>query len=159
MISVARDPAGTVPLTSRSGVSKGAYVIKEQTGAAVTLVSCGSQLHHVVAAAERLEQKGTSTRIVSAPSLDIFEKQPPAYRESVFPLDGSPIVSAEEYVPLVWPRYVTASIGMSGFGYSASKEVNYERFGLDPDAIVVKVAEYLETLNGRDARKEGWRLL
>ncbi|KHN98997.1 Transketolase [Metarhizium album ARSEF 1941] len=159
MISVARDPTGHVPCTSRLGVSKGAYVIKEQSSAAVTMVSCGSQLHIVVATAEKLERQGISTRIVSAPSLDIFERQPPAYRQAVFPVDGSPIVSVEEYVALVWARYVTASIGMTGFGYSASSESNYQRFGLDTDAIVAKVAEYLGMLEGSDARGAGWRHL
>ncbi|KIX97104.1 uncharacterized protein Z520_07218 [Fonsecaea multimorphosa CBS 102226] len=159
MISVARDPVAPVPSTRRGGVSYGAYVLTENTNAHITLVSCGSELHYVVAAAESLKLKGIESRVVSAPSLDLFDQQTDVYRSSVLPLDGSPIVSAEEYVPLVWARYVTASIGMKGYGYSASNESNYERFGLNESAITAKVIQYLGDLDGRDARRAGWRQL
>jgi dihydroxyacetone synthase len=160
MISVARDPVGPVPSTSRSKVFKGAYVIKETPDAQLTLVSCGSELHYVVCAAEQLEQqRGLKVRLVSAPSLNIFDSQDAGYKDSVFPHDGSPIISAEEYVPLIWARYVTASIGMTGYGYSASNESNYARFGLNAEAIVQKITQYLKDLNGRDARRDGWRML
>lgn len=158
-ISIARDPVGPVPSTSRTNAKRGAYVIYERPGANVTLVSCGSQLHYMVAAAEILRRRGITSRLVSAPSLDIFSKQSREYQESVFPISRSPIVSAEEYVPLIWSRYATASIGMKGFGYSASKESNYDRFGLDAISIADKVALYLKELDGRDARQKAWALL
>lgn len=159
LISIARDPVGPVPSTSRVNAAKGAYVICERLGANVTLVSCGSQLHHVVAAGEILKKRGITSRIVSAPSLDIFGEQSSEYQKSVFPISHAPIVSAEEYVPLAWSRYATASIGMQSFGYSASKESNYDRFGLDAVSIADKVALYLKELDGRDARKQPWVLL
>ncbi|KAF7523951.1 hypothetical protein PCG10_006255 [Penicillium crustosum] len=158
-ISIARDAVGPVPSTSREHTAKGAYVICERLGANVTLVSCGSELHYVVAAAEILKQRGITSRIVSAPSLDIFSKQSKEYQDSVFLINRSPIVSAEEYVPLAWSRYATASIGMKSFGYSASRESNYDRFGLDAISIADKVALYLKKLDGRDARQQAWALL
>jgi len=159
MISVARDPVGEVPNTSRSGVHRGAYVIKENAEAMLTLVSCGSNLHHAVAASKSLEKQGVICRLVSAPSLGLFDRQDIEYRRSVFPIDGKPIISVEEYVATVWARYVTASIGMTGFGYSASNESNYQRFGLDAQGIEKKVTKYLKYLDGRNARQEGWMQL
>jgi dihydroxyacetone synthase len=159
MISVARDPVGAVPNTSRQGVQHGAYIIQENPDAAITLVSCGSNLHYAVAAAKALEKQGTKCRLVSAPCLSLFDQQDREYRNSVFPLNGKPIVSVEEYVATTWARYVTASIGMTSFGYSASNESNYERFGLDTAGIEKKVNKYLKSLNGGSAREAGWQQL
>lgn len=159
ILSLARDPVGHVPNTSRSKVYRGAYVLREAPGADITLVSCGSNLHHAVAAANLLEKGGIKCRLVSAPGLSIFDQQGEGYRESVFPRNGKPIVSAEEYVATTWARYVTASIGMASYGYSASNESNYERFGLDAAGIERKVREYLRRLDRRDARVVGWQQL
>ena len=159
MISLGRDPVGEVPGTDRDLALRGAYVIKEQSHADVTLVSCGTCLHRVVAASKLLAHKGISTRLVSCPSMDMFDQQDEVYRRSIFPVDGSPIVSAEEYVATTWARYVTASISMTGWGYSASSESNYRRFGLDAESIAWKVQQYMDSLDGTNARVAGWRQL
>jgi dihydroxyacetone synthase len=159
MISIARDPVKSVPNTSRDKVRLGAYVIADEPEASLTLVSCGSNLHYAVAAAESLGKQGISCRLVSAPSLDLFQHQGIKYRQSVMPLDGRPIVSVEEYVATTWARYVTASIGMTGFGYSASNESNYDRFGLDAAGIERKIKGYLKFLDGQNALQVGWQQL
>ncbi|RDL29636.1 Uncharacterized protein BP5553_10706 [Venustampulla echinocandica] len=159
MLSIARDHVGPVPQTNRLKVSLGAYVIHEDRAAQITLVSCGTNLHYTVAAAESLRAKNVHCRLVSAPSLCLFEFQSQEYKESVFPLDDRPIVSVEEYVATTWARYVTASVGMTGFGYSASKESNYRRFSLDAQGIEERVMGYLQDLGDRSARNYGWRQL
>ena len=159
MISLGRDPVGNVPNTDRKLALKGAYVIKEDKDALVTLASCGTCLHRVFAAAESLSKSGLGVRVVSCPSLDLFEAQDNAYRQSVFPVNGKPIVSVEEYVATVWARYTTASIGMTTYGYSASAPSNYARFGMDAESIERKVRLYLEDLDGANARMFGWRQL
>ena len=98
MLSLSRDPVGPIPNTNRLKVAKGAYIVNEADNAQLTLASCGTNMHYAVAAAESLSALGIPTRVVSAPSFDHFDKQDRAYRESVFPLDGTPIVSVEEYV-------------------------------------------------------------
>lgn len=158
-LSLARDPVGHVPNTDRNQVVLGAYVIQELKEYEITLASCGSNLHYAVAAAGVLNNDGIAARIVSAPSLDLFEEQSTEYKKSVFPLNGKPIISIEEYVATVWARYVTASIGMTTFGYSASNQSNYERFSLDTKGIVSKVHRYLKDLGSSDARQAGWRQL
>ncbi|KAJ3523516.1 hypothetical protein NM208_g12417 [Fusarium decemcellulare] len=159
LLSLGRDPVGPVPATDRFKVARGAYVVKEEPNAKVTLASCGTNLHYAVAAAEKLTASGVATRVVSCPSFDHFDKQDQKYRDSVFPRDGSAIVSVEEYVATTWARYVTASIGMTGYGYSASNPSNYDRFGLDSKGIESKVRKYLEDLAGENARIAGWRQL
>ncbi|KAF3002213.1 hypothetical protein E8E14_001525 [Neopestalotiopsis sp. 37M] len=134
MLSLGRDPTGPVPSTDRYKVAKGAYVVVDQAEAKLTLASCGTNLHYAVAAAEKLTSEGLPTRVVSCPSFEHFHQQDQQYRDSVFPRDGSPIVSVEEYVATTWARYVTASIGMQSYGFSASNPSNYARFGLDSEA-------------------------
>ncbi|KAL1591348.1 hypothetical protein SLS60_012047 [Paraconiothyrium brasiliense] len=157
MLSLGRDAVGSIPGTDRIKVAKGAYVINEISDAKLTLTSCGTNLHYAVAAAEVLTKSGVPTRVVSFPSFEHFDTQSQEYKESVFPLDGTPIVSVEEYVATAWARYVTASIGMTGFGYSASNPSNYDRFQLDTEGIVKRVRQYLKLLNGGNARMAGWR--
>ncbi|KAK7699472.1 hypothetical protein SLS64_011610 [Diaporthe eres] len=140
-------------------VQRGAYVIQDSPDYQLTLVSCGSNLHYAVAAAKSLRAQGIATRIVSAPSLDLFETQDDDYKNTVFKQNGRPIVSVEEYVATTWARCVTASIGMTTYGYSASNRSNYDRFGLDAKGIEKKVKQYLALLNGRSARECGWRQL
>ncbi|KAI0478053.1 Transketolase, thiamine diphosphate binding domain-containing protein [Xylaria cf. heliscus] len=157
LISLGRDPVAPVNSTDRYKVSRGAYVLREVQNFKLTLASCGTNLHYAVAAAEVLTADGIPTRVISCPSFEHFDQQERGYQESVFPHDGTPIVSIEEYIATTWARYVTASIGMTGWGYSASNTSNYERFGLDCKGIQRRVLKYLAGLNGKDARKAGWR--
>lgn len=159
MLSLGRDPVGPVPNTDRRRALKGAYVVEDPEDAALTLTSCGTCLHHAVGAAQRLKDAGIVARLVSAPSLDLFETQADSYKQSVFPRDGKPIISVEEYVATTWARYVTASIGMTGYGYSASGPSNYRRFELDAEGIEKRVRQHLESLAGTNARNAGWRQL
>lgn len=157
MLSLGRDPVGHIPSTDRFKVANGAYVIQDVPQAKLTLASCGTNLHYAVAAAESLSKSGIPTRVVSAPSFEHFDLQSKEYRDSVFPLDGTPVISVEEYVATTWARYVTASVGMTGYGYSASNPSNYDRFQLDAKGIEKRVRDYVESLAGGNARMAGWR--
>jgi len=157
ILSLGRDPVGAVPNTSRSKVSRGAYVLQNPVDAQLTLVSCGTNLHYAAAAAAALAVEGIPVRIVSAPCLDLFDKQDRDYQDEVFPHDGKPIISVEEYIATAWAKYTTASIGMTGFGYSASNASNYDRFGLGGQGIIQRVKAYLADLNGANARLAGWQ--
>lgn len=157
IISLGRDPVGKVPNTDRFKVAKGAYVVVERPQAHLTLASCGTNLHYVVQAAQQLTDQGVVTRVVSAPCFDLFDRQDQQYRKQIFPLDGTPVISVEEYIATTWARYATASIGMSGFGYSASNQSNYARFGLDTAGIIRRVKSYLDLIGDGNARMAGWQ--
>lgn len=159
ILSLGRDPVGEVPNTSRQNVRKGAYILEAPEDAKMTLVSCGTNLYYAVAAAATLKAEGIPARVVSAPCLDLFDKQPESYQREVFPRDGRPIISVEEYIATTWAKYTTASIGMTGFGYSASNPSNYRRFELDAEGIVARVKTYLDALGSENARAAGWRAI
>jgi dihydroxyacetone synthase len=157
MLSIARDPVEPVSGTDRHKVALGAYVLKDVPDADLTLVSCGSNLHYAFDASRRLEKQNLRVRLVSMPSMDLFDAQDDSYRAAVLPCDGRPVVSVEEYIATAWAKYVTASVSMTTYGYSASNPSNYRRFELDGVGIEKRVLQYLGSLGERNARELGWR--
>ena len=47
------------------------------------LFATGSEVQLAVAAQKALAEEGIQVRVISMPSLDLFEKQPKAYKDSV----------------------------------------------------------------------------
>lgn len=144
MLSLARDPMAPIENSCRVKMLSGGYVVSEKEGAVVTLVSSGSELSLSIEASIILNSKNIPTRIVSMPCIGVFDKQSESYKDSV--LGTTEVISVEPYIPTIWPRYCTASIGMKGWGYSASGPSNYIRFGLDPKGIASRVETYLQHL-------------
>src|SRR5262249_39091560 len=109
---------GTAEL-AREGVARGGYVLREAGGdpgwiegrgagphVALCLIGTGSELQLAMGAAEVLEREGTPTRVVSMPCWELFEQQPPAYREAVLPSAVRHRVSVEAGASLGWERWV-----------------------------------------------------
>ena len=131
---------------ARDGVRRGAYVLRPEPGPLqVVLLGTGSELQVAVEAAEALEDRGVSARVVSFPSWELFRAQPPAYREEVLPR-GIPRVAIEAGATLGWTEWVGrngAVIGIDRFGQSASAADNFTRFGFTAEALVAQVLEAL----------------
>jgi dihydroxyacetone synthase len=139
MFSLARDPIySKVPNTCRQKASKGGYVVSDSNNAKVTLISSGSELPFANEAAQILNSKGISTRVVSMPCMRVFEQQPKEYRKQVLGT-AEYTVSLEPYIPASWPKFCNVSIGMKSWGYSASGPSNYKRFGLDGESVAHKL--------------------
>jgi transketolase len=80
------------------------------------------------------------------PSWDIFEHQPPSYRESVLPGDVKARIAVEQGSVLGWERYVGAAgqvIGMKTFGASAPLKELQRKFGFEPERVVAVAREML----------------
>ena len=62
-------------------------MLSETRGGApeIILLASGSELQLAVGAKEELEKRGHAVRVVSMPSMELFEKQDAAYRDSVLP--------------------------------------------------------------------------
>jgi transketolase len=125
---------------SASGVAKGAYVLSDVKDGApqVVLMSSGSEVALIMAAAEKLAERGVSARVVSMPSHELFAEQPASYRESVLPA-GVPRVAIEAAHPMSWYRWVGDSgvvLGIERFGASAPYERLYTELGLTVDKLV-----------------------
>ncbi len=125
-----------------SGVAKGAYVLVEESRSGdpdVIIVATGSEVHLAVEAAEQLEKKGTSTRVVSMPCREWFEKQTRAYQEKVLPSAVRARVSVEAGVSLGWHDIVGdagRTVSIEHFGASADYQTLFREFGITPEAVV-----------------------
>lgn len=72
--------------TEASEVGKGAYIIKKENGnLQAVLIATGSELSVTLEIALELEQNGYGIRVVSMPSLELFDKQSKKYRYGLLP--------------------------------------------------------------------------
>lgn len=128
-------------LASAENAAKGAYVLKDASSGEpqLILIGTGSEVQHCLGAAEKLEEQGIATRVVSMPCQEWFNKSDEDYRESVLPSNVTARVSVEAGVALGWSRYVGAkgaSVSIENFGASASGNRCMEEFGFTLDNVV-----------------------
>jgi len=127
-------------LAAASGLSRGAYILADTNGTPdVILIASGSEVALCMAARDKLAADGTTARVVSMPSWELFEEQDPGYRASVLPPAVTARVTVEEGSPLGWTRYAGSAgvvLGMNTFGMSAPMKVVAEHFGFTVDNVV-----------------------
>jgi len=118
------------------GVSRGAYVLHDPSGAdpQVILIGTGSEVYPCLVAADQLASEGIPARVVSFPSWELFEVQPEAYRASVF-TPGIPRLAVEAAVSFGWDRYAEASVSIDHFGASAPGPRVLAEFGFTPENV------------------------
>jgi transketolase len=126
----------------REGVLRGAYVAKREQGELKgILLASGSELQHALAAAKQL---GDGVRVVSVPSMEIFDRQPADYRESVLPAACRKRISMEAGVTAVWQKYIGLdgrALGIDRFGISAPGNTVMKELGITADHIVAAARE------------------
>ena len=127
-------------LADAKGVQYGAYILWEASASPeVIIIGTGSELHVALEAGQQLQQRGISARIISMPSWELFDTQPPEYRDSILPPKIRARISIEASTPLGWERYVGldgVAIGIPRFGASAPAKVIYEKLGLTAQHII-----------------------
>lgn len=127
---------------SENMLSNGAYIIDDSSGEpAIILIASGSEVHIAVEAKKILDQKGLSTRVVSMPSWELFEKTSKGYKNSILPPNVKTRIAIEAGISMGWERYtgdLGDSICINHFGASAPGNTVLEKFGFTVDAIVDK---------------------
>ena len=131
-----------------SGLTKGAYILADAEGGKpeLLLLATGSEVALAAEAYERLKAEGIRSRVVSMPSWEIFDHQPPEYRDSVIPPEVTARISIEQASTIGWSRYVGLqgrSIGMHTFGASAPLKELQKKFGFTPERIISTAKEIL----------------
>ncbi|MFF7790667.1 transketolase [Streptomyces sp. NPDC007991] len=134
-------------------VARGGYVRAEAEGGEpqVILIATGSELHVAVEARERLQAAGVPTRVVSMPSVEWFEEQPRAYRESVLPPSVKARVAVEAGIGLTWHRFVGDAgriVSLEHFGASADAKTLFAEYGFTPENVVAAARESLAAVRG-----------
>ncbi|MEW6218153.1 MAG: transketolase [Thermodesulfobacteriota bacterium] len=130
-------------------VERGAYILAEAGSGspALILLATGSEVALALEARSVLEGEGVPTRVVSMPSWELFDAQPPDYRQAVLPPAVRSRLAVEAASTLGWERYVGldgAVLGMTTFGASAPGPVLLERFGLTVAGVVARAKSVLQ---------------
>ncbi|MEW1611951.1 MULTISPECIES: transketolase [unclassified Streptomyces] len=134
--------------------AKGGYVLFEAEGPSgqntapqVLLIATGSEVHLAVEAREQLQAAGVPTRVVSMPSVEWFEEQDQAYKESVLPPSVKARVAVEAGIGLTWYRYVGDAgriVSLEHFGASADAKVLFREFGFTAENVAAAARESLD---------------
>jgi transketolase len=144
VLVLTRQPVPTLDRTiyaSAAGVARGAYVLADAPDGTpeVLLIATGSEVSLAVQAHEILIAEGIRSRVVSMPSWDIFERETPAYRDSVLPPAVKARIAVEQGSTFGWERYVGPTgqvIGMHTFGASAPLKALQQEFGFTVENVV-----------------------
>ena len=116
--------------------AKGAYVLREAASRDVTLIATGSEVEIAMTAADMLARSGIQAAVVSAPSFELFARQPETWRTEV--LGTAPRIGCEAAIRQGWDLMLRPGdgfVGMEGFGASAPAEELYRHFGITAEAI------------------------
>jgi len=120
----------------------GAYILAPaDSQRQVTLIASGSEVQIAMEAQQLLRGEGISAAVVSMPSWELFEQQPPHYRDEVLG-PGTLHIAIEAAGPFGWDRWIEAGgtfIGLRGFGASAPAKELFEKFGISAKAVVEAV--------------------
>ena len=125
-------------------IARGGYVLSEADGEAqLTLIATGSEIKLALDAQAALLAEGITSRVVSMPCTNVFDRQSADYQAAV--LGTAKCIAIEATHPDGWRKYVGregAVIGIDRFGESAPAGQLFELFGFTV-ANVVKTAKEL----------------
>ena len=136
-----------------SELRKGAYTLWQangpQDGAVpdALIIATGSEVPLALDAAKALAERGTSARVVSMPSWELFAAQPKAYRDSVLPPEVTARVSVEAASTFGWERFVGSegiAVGVDRFGASAPAGEIYRELGITAERVAAEIDAILE---------------
>ena len=119
---------------------KGAYVLKDsEKPCEYILIATGSEVGLALDAQAKLTEEGYQVRVVSMPSMELFEQQTAEYKESVLPDSVRKRVAVEALSDFGWAKYVGldgATVSMHSFGASAPAGLLFEHFGFTVENVV-----------------------
>ena len=122
------------------GVERGGYILADSKSTPqVILMATGSELSIAVEAFDHLTQQGVAARVVSMPSMELFNEQPADYRNQVLPPEVTARIAIEAGIRQPWDRYLGFAgvfVGLDDFGASAPYQQVYADRGITVEAVV-----------------------
>ena len=133
---------------SGDGALKGAYVLSDSTKKRpdAILLASGSEVELAMKAKETLLKDDIDVRVVSVPCMELFDKQPKKYKESVLPSSVRARFAIEAATPSPWYKYVGLDgdvLGMTTFGASGPFDDLLKHFGFTVENVVEKVKKII----------------
>ena len=126
--------------TSGMDACKGGYIVSDskQKLPQLLLMGSGSEVEPLVQAQQALWAEGIDARVISMPSMELFEETPAAYKEAVMPLSVRARIAMEAARSQPWYRYTGldgATICIDHYGASAPAEILFKEFGMTAEHV------------------------
>lgn len=131
-ITTTRQPLTNLACTTEDGVRKGAYIVYEPKKVNGIIIACGSELELAINVAKNFDD----VRVVSMPSMFLFEKQSAEYKESVLPAKITKRLAIEMGHTMSWYKYSSNVFGIDTFGISAPLKHIPDYFGFTEENLV-----------------------
>ncbi|GBU11128.1 transketolase [Erysipelotrichaceae bacterium] len=124
-------------------VVNGGYIVHQEVGILkLILMAAGSEVALAIEVAKELEAMDISVRVVSMPSMELFNLQSAEYRESILPKTASVRRMAIEMAhPQPWYQYLgldDIAYGITTFGASGNATDVLKKFGFTKEQILEK---------------------
>lgn len=134
-IVLSRQNLQPIPLSSQEAL-KGGYIVHHETGPLDgVVIATGSEVSIALDAANILKDEKIYIRVISMPSVEIFESQDEKYKEKILPKNIHTL-AVEAGCKIGWYKYADEVIGMESYGASGKGEDLFEHFGFTKEAII-----------------------
>lgn len=135
---------------SADGLRCGGYILADAPNGHpdLILIASGSEVSLIVEARQKLLEQKFQVRIVSMPSLELFEAQSGEYRNTVLPGAVGARLAVEAGVSQGWYRYVGSRgdvLAVDRFGASAPGEIVMREYGFTVSNVCRRALALLET--------------
>ena len=142
VITTTRQKVSTLGNTDYEGFKRGAYIIHKEEGTLDgVIIASGSEVGLAIDVAKKLKEEGTHIRVVSMPSMFLFDRQDALYKEEIIPT-GVKNMTIEMSHGMPWYKYSKNVYSVDSFGLSAPAERVLEALGFTVD----KVVDYYKSL-------------
>jgi len=129
------------------GAYNGAYVLKDEINPAtgqpdILLMASGSEVELIYQAQPQLKEAGIYARVISVPSMEVFDGLSCEEKEKVMPKAVRKRLAVEAAASFGWHKYVGLDgdvISIDTFGASAPAGELFKSYGLTVEAVVEKV--------------------
>ncbi len=130
---------------------KGGYILidSEKDTPDILLIATGSEVELIYEAHKILKEKGIDARVISMPSMELFEAQTEEYKNQVMPKEVRARLVVEAGSSFGWHKYTGLdgdTICIDTFGASAPASTLFEYFGFTVDHVVQKATEIVNYL-------------
>ena len=144
-IILSRQKLPVLENTSVDNVQKGGYIVKKESkNNDFTIIATGSEVKLAIDAANLLSNKNIDVRVVSIPSLELFEAQGEEYIESTLGADYNHRLFVEMASPFGLYKYAKNVMGIDKFGASGPANQVIELYGFTVDKVCEKVLKILK---------------
>ncbi|MSR11200.1 MAG: transketolase [Gammaproteobacteria bacterium] len=127
-------------------IARGGYILQDCKGTPdIIIIATGSEVGICVEAVAGLQKEGKAVRLVSMPSVDVFEAQDAAYREQVLPAKVRKRLAVEAAGVDYWYKFVGLDgkiIGMRSFGESAPGPALMQHFGFTAENVITTAKSF-----------------